>query len=76
MTSVVVSHDVAETSTIADYAYLLSHGKVVDHGEPAALRESESGWSQQFLKGLPDGPVAFHYPAAPFHDDLMQGGRR
>jgi phospholipid/cholesterol/gamma-HCH transport system ATP-binding protein len=76
MTSVVVSHDVAETTQIADYAYLLSQGKVIDHGEPAALRESSSDWSQQFLKALPDGPVAFHYPAAPFIDDLMQGDRR
>lgn len=76
MTSVVVSHDVTETTAIADYAYLLSGGKVVDHGEPAALRDSQSDWSQQFLNALPDGPVAFHYPAVPFRDDLMQGGRR
>mgnify|MGYP001825939883 FL=1 len=76
LTSVVVSHDVAETTQIADYAYLLSHGKVVDQGEPATLRESPSGWSQQFLKGLPDGPVAFHYPADPFIDDLLQGDAR
>ena len=76
MTSVVVSHDVAETTAIADYAYLLSKGKVIDHGEPSALRESESRWSQQFLKALPDGPVAFHYPAVPFRDDLLAGGGR
>ena len=76
MTSVVVSHDDAETTQIADYADLLSLGTVVDHGEPAALRESSSDWSQQFLKALPDGPVAFHYPAAPFIDDLLQGDRR
>ena len=74
MTSVVVSHDVEETCAIADYAYLLSEGKVVEHGEPAALREASSDWSQQFLKALPDGPVAFHYPAEPFLDDLLQGG--
>ena len=74
MTSVVVSHDVEETCAIADYAYLLSDGKVVEHGEPAALREASSDWSQQFLKALPDGPVAFHYPAEPFLDDLLQGG--
>ena len=74
MTSVVVSHDVEETCAIADYAYLLSDGKVVEHGEPAALREASSDWSQQFLKALPDGPVAFHYPAVPFVDDLLQGG--
>ncbi len=75
LTSIVVSHDVSETCAIADYAYLLSDGKVVEHGEPAALRESSSDWSQQFLKALPDGPVAFHYPAVPFRDDLLQGGQ-
>jgi phospholipid/cholesterol/gamma-HCH transport system ATP-binding protein len=73
MSSVVVSHDVAETCAIADYVYLLSGGKIVDHGTPAALRESNSDWSQQFLTALPDGPVPFHYPATPFRDDLMQG---
>jgi phospholipid/cholesterol/gamma-HCH transport system ATP-binding protein len=75
MTSVVVSHDVEETCAIADYAYLLSEGKVVEHGEPAALRESSTDWSQQFLGALPDGPVPFHYPAVPFRDDLLQGGQ-
>lgn len=75
LTSVVVSHDVEETCAIADYAYLLSEGRVVEHGEPAALRESSSDWSQQFLKALPDGPVAFHYPAAPFRDDLLRSGQ-
>ena len=76
MTSVVVSHDVIDTFAIADYAYLLSRGKVVEHGKPAALRGSSSDWSQQFLGGLPDGPVAFHYPAPDFREDLMQGDRR
>ena len=71
MTSVVVSHDVKETTAIADYAYLLSGGKVVDHGRPDAFWDSTSDWSQQFLKGLPDGPVAFHYPAADFREDLL-----
>jgi phospholipid/cholesterol/gamma-HCH transport system ATP-binding protein len=70
----VVSHDVQETAAIADYVYLLSNGKVVDHGEPAALWESASEWSRQFLEGQPDGPVAFHYPAPDFRDDLLQGG--
>lgn len=74
LTSIVVSHDVQETAAIADYVYLLSNGKVVDHGEPAALWESASEWSRQFLEGQPDGPVAFHYPAPDFRDDLLQGG--
>ena len=75
LTSIVVSHDVHETASIADYVYLLSHGKVVDHGHPDALWESSSAWSQQFLEGRPDGPAAFHYPAPDFRDDLLRGGR-
>lgn len=75
LTSVVVSHDVVETAAIADYVYLLSGGRVVDHGRPDALWDSTSEWSRQFLEGRPDGPVAFHYPAADFREDLMQGDR-
>ncbi|MGB5605684.1 MAG: ATP-binding cassette domain-containing protein [Gammaproteobacteria bacterium] len=76
MTSVVVSHDVKEATTIADYAYLLSDGKVVDQGRPDELWGSASEWSQQFLKGMPDGPVAFHYPASDFREDLLNTGSR
>ena len=75
LTSIVVSHDVKETAAIADYAYLLSDGKVVDQGTPEMLWKSASDWSQQFLNGKPDGPVAFHYPARSLRDDLMQGGQ-
>ena len=75
MTSIMVSHDVREATAIADYAYLLSAGKVVDHGTPDALWGSRSDWSQQFLHGEPDGPVAFHYPAPGFREDLLGGGR-
>jgi len=76
LTSIVVSHDVRETAAIADYVYLLSGGKVVDQGTPDTLWESASEWSQQFLNGKPDGPVAFHYPAPAFRDDLVGGGRQ
>jgi phospholipid/cholesterol/gamma-HCH transport system ATP-binding protein len=76
LTSIVVSHDVQDTAAIADYVYLLSGGKVVDQGKPDSLWESASEWSQQFLNGEPDGPVAFHYPAPAFRDDLIGGGRR
>ena len=71
LTSIIVSHDVQETTAIADYAYLLSHGQVVDHGKPENLWGSASEWSRQFLNGLPDGPAAFHYPAPDFRADLL-----
>ena len=73
LTSVVVSHDVPETASIADYIYLLSDGKVVAQGSPEELQRSDSKWAQQFLQALPDGPVPFHYPAPDFREDLLAG---
>ena len=63
ITSLLVSHDVEETLSIADHVILISGGKVVEAGAPAKLARSESPWVQQFIQGLPDGPVPFHYPA-------------
>lgn len=71
LTSIVVSHDVAETAEIADHIYLLSAGKVVEDGSPAQLKHSSSKWVQQFMQGLPDGPVPFHYPGINFAEDLL-----
>ncbi len=70
-TSLVVSHDVQECFAICDYAYLMSsQGRVVAHGEPAELRVSEDPEVRQFIRGEPDGPVRFHYPARPLAQDL------
>jgi phospholipid/cholesterol/gamma-HCH transport system ATP-binding protein len=76
LTSVVVSHDVAETARIADYVYVISEGRVVGEGTPAALGKSSSPYVQQFLGGLADGPVPFHYPALGYVEDLLSGGGR
>ena len=75
VTSIVVSHDVRETAAIADYVYLLSQGRVIEHGKPEALWDSSLEWSRQFLEGRPDGPAAFHYPAPDFRDDLLRRGQ-
>jgi len=70
LTSVVVSHDIEEASSIADYIYLLSGGKVVAHGTTEDLANSDSEWAQQFMNGKPDGPVPFHFQAQPYASDL------
>ena len=70
LTSIVVSHDVDEVLSIADYAYVLSEGRVVAEGTPEALRQSTQPYVKQFLHGLPDGPVPFHYPAPDYAKDL------
>lgn len=76
LTSIVVSHDVAETATIADYMYVISDGKIVGHGTPDQMEQAESKWVRQFMEGLPDGPVPFHYPGADYIDDLLASEER
>jgi phospholipid/cholesterol/gamma-HCH transport system ATP-binding protein len=71
LTSIIVSHDVAETLSIADYVYLIANGKIIGHGTPDTIQHDESAQIKQFLKGLPDGPVPFHYPATPLAQDLL-----
>ncbi len=71
LTSIIVSHDVAEVSAISDHLYVISEGKVLDHGSPHDLERSPSAWVQQFLHGRPDGPIPFHYPAPDYAEDLL-----
>ena len=73
ITSVVVSHDVKELATIADDSYLLSGGKVVASGSPQELAASNSEVVHQFMSGEADGPVAFHYPAGDYFEQLLTG---
>ena len=70
ITSVIVTHDVKEVLSIADYAYIIANRKVVAHGTPDQLREEHNPEVEQFLKGLPDGPVPFHFPAGDLLQDL------
>ena len=69
-TSVVVSHDVQEVMSIADYVYVMADKTIVGEGTPEELMQSKSPQIAQFMKGLPDGPVPFHYPAKEFHQQL------
>ncbi|MFQ5468818.1 MAG: ABC transporter ATP-binding protein [Gammaproteobacteria bacterium] len=71
LTSIIVSHDVHEVSAISDYIYLVSAGKVVGRGVPGELEKNSSEWVNQFLNGLPDGPVPYHYPATDYYQDLF-----
>jgi phospholipid/cholesterol/gamma-HCH transport system ATP-binding protein len=74
ITSIVVSHDLAETASIADYIYVVGDTQVLGQGTPDELMKSDNPRVRQFMQGIPDGPVPFHYPAANYRDDLL-GGR-
>ncbi len=58
MTSVVVTHEVDELFSIADRVMMLHEGRVIACDTPAALRESENAYVQQFVHGQVEGPVA------------------
>ena len=73
ITSIVVSHDVEEMAILADTAYLLADGKVVAAGTMLSLKEHASEIVNQFMNGLADGPVAFHYPAPDYYEQLLTG---
>lgn len=71
ITSIIVSHDVEEVLSISDHAYVIASGQVLARGTPDEIRASPSEMVQQFLRGTPDGPVAFHYKAVPLAEDLL-----
>lgn len=61
-TTIIVSHDVAETCSIADYVYLIAGGRLIGEGTPASLMSSQEPHVKQFMHGEADGAVPFHYP--------------
>jgi len=73
ITSIVVTHDVREISQISDSSFIISEGKVVASGTTAELRDHPSPIVHQFVEGLADGPVSFHYPAPEYHEQLLGG---
>ena len=73
ITSIVVSHDVEELSILADASYIIAGGKVAASGSFVELKDHESEIVHQFINGLADGPVAFHYPAPDYYEQLLAG---
>lgn len=73
ITSVVVSHEIPETFRMVDKVVMLANGKVVAQGTPDEVRESKDPLINQFVNGLSDGPVRFHYPGPTAADDFGRG---
>ena len=69
-TSIVVSHDVEECFGIVDYVFFVSAGRIVGEGKPEEMRRSGEAFVKQFVRGEPDGPIPFHYPAPGYQADL------
>jgi phospholipid/cholesterol/gamma-HCH transport system ATP-binding protein len=71
ITSIVVTHDVEETFSFADYIYFVADGVVAAEGTPDDLRQSALPFVHQFVHGEIDGPIPFHYPATDYKQDLL-----
>jgi phospholipid/cholesterol/gamma-HCH transport system ATP-binding protein len=70
-TSLVISHDVPECMAISDHVVLMANGgRIVAQGTPKELMDSTDAEVRQFVRGEPDGPVKFHYPAPPLAQDF------
>lgn len=57
VTSIVVSHDLRSIFTVADRIAMLYQGHFILDGRPDAFRQSADPIVQQFIQGLPEGPI-------------------
>lgn len=69
-TSIIVTHDVAETFLFADYIYFVADGVVAAEGPPKKLLASKLPFVRQFIHSEKDGPVPFHIKAPNYRSDL------
>jgi len=75
ISSIVVSHDIKELAAVSDRSFLISDGCVAASGTPADLDADESEKVKQFMHGIADGPVAFHYDAPDYEAQLLEQGK-
>ena len=71
ISSIVVSHDIKEIAAVADRSHLISDGRVVASGSPEDLKKESSEMVRQFMHGIAEGPVAFHYDAPDYEEQLL-----
>jgi phospholipid/cholesterol/gamma-HCH transport system ATP-binding protein len=76
MSSIIVSHDVQEVFSIADYVYIIAGGVVIGEGTPEQIMKDTNPQIKQFVKGRPDGPVPFHFPAPELEVDFLGGNAK
>ena len=69
-TSIVVTHDVAETLPFVDHVYFMADGRVVAEGPPREVSRAREPFVTQFVGGRQEGPVPFHFPAPGYRADL------
>ena len=74
ITSILVAHELAAVSQVADEIFLIAAGKIAAQGRPDDLARGATPWTKQFFTGAIDGPVPFHYPASDYAAQLGLSG--
>lgn len=71
ISSVIVTHDVAEVMSIAHKIIIVADGHVIGSGTPDEVRNSQDPKIKQFINGDYDGPYAFNLQSkTPYLEDL------
>ncbi len=72
LTTIIVSHDVPETLSIADYIYVVAEGKIQGEGTPEELQTYASPFVKQFLTGSAEGPVEYQFSHQAYLDNEVR----
>ncbi len=60
MTSILISHDIAESFKAGDNYAMLFDGVIVESGDKESFKNSSNAVVQQFIHARSEGPIAFH----------------
>jgi phospholipid/cholesterol/gamma-HCH transport system ATP-binding protein len=61
LTSVIVTHNVAQMKRLVDYCFILASANLIAEGSPQALMHNDNPAVDQFMNGRVDGPISFKY---------------
>jgi phospholipid/cholesterol/gamma-HCH transport system ATP-binding protein len=67
----VVTHDMASAFRIASHMIFLFEGQVVAEGSPGEIRQNPDARLQQFINGLPDGPIPLRLSKDDYLKELL-----
>lgn len=59
LTSVIVTHNVAQMKNLVDYCFILAGAKLIASGTPEDLLDSDDPAVDQFMNGRVEGPLSF-----------------
>jgi phospholipid/cholesterol/gamma-HCH transport system ATP-binding protein len=72
LTTIIVSHDVAETLSIADYIYVVAEGKIQGEGSPEQLQAHASLFVYLFLTGSAEVTVVYQFTHQAYLDNEVR----